>query len=122
MAWDDAMRLPGSEQMGIAKAFIESLPWPELAPMPGSATWSGGADALAPQVCGIGERLRVAYMLESRAVVLRRLTAGATYHVTAFDPVTGTRTKLSDAEVSPAGELRSEPPAHGHDWVLLIEQ
>jgi hypothetical protein len=43
ISWDDAMRLPGSRQIGQAKTFIASLPWPQLAPLPGAARWADRA-------------------------------------------------------------------------------
>ncbi len=43
ISWDDAMRLPGSRQIGLAKAFIASLPWTKLEPLAGSARWADRA-------------------------------------------------------------------------------
>lgn len=39
ISWDEAMRLPGSQQMGYGKQFFEALPWTRLEPMPNSAEW-----------------------------------------------------------------------------------
>jgi len=47
ISWDDAMRLPGSEQVALGKKFFESLPWTKLVPMPGAATWSGQTSTVA---------------------------------------------------------------------------
>jgi hypothetical protein len=40
ISWDDAMRLPGSRQIGLAKAFLTSLPWQQLEPMATAARWA----------------------------------------------------------------------------------
>ena len=37
--WDDAMRLPGSQQIGFGKAFLAALPWEQCRPQPGTAEW-----------------------------------------------------------------------------------
>ncbi|HMJ88175.1 MAG TPA: DUF4038 domain-containing protein, partial [Candidatus Acidoferrum sp.] len=37
--WDDAMRLPGSQQIGNAKKFLEKFPWQNCVPMPESVRW-----------------------------------------------------------------------------------
>ena len=41
IAWDDAMQLPGSQQMGYGKRFFEALPWTHLTPMPETVEWEG---------------------------------------------------------------------------------
>jgi Protein of unknown function (DUF4038) len=38
--WDDAMRLPGSRQLGLAKQLLEHYPWHRLEPHPEWATWA----------------------------------------------------------------------------------
>ena len=38
--WDDAMRLPGSGQIGAAKKFLEKFPWNQCVPQPQTVTWS----------------------------------------------------------------------------------
>src|SRR5258706_14874920 len=97
IAWDEAMHLPGSRQMAHGKDFFESLPWTQLTPMGGSVGWADSpADAkedplFAPQMCGIGDRLRVIYVLAPRAATVRALRTPARYAVTYFDPVTGER-------------------------------
>ena len=94
---DQAMHLPGSHQMSYGKAFFTSLPWTQFIPMSSQLGWADPlTDAkedplFAPQMSGIGERLRVIYALEPRAVTIRALRAAGRYSVTYFDPVTGER-------------------------------
>jgi hypothetical protein len=45
IAWDDAMNLPGSQQIAIGKNFFESLPWTGLTPMPEDVSWAGESKA-----------------------------------------------------------------------------
>lgn len=122
--WVDAMNFPGSSHMAIGKRFFESLPWTALKPLPGTARWEtpkeGDAPLTGPQACGLSDRLRVVYALDPRAVVVEGLKEGATYRVTLLDPVTGQREPRGETRAD-SGLLRLEPPAHGHDWVILLE-
>lgn len=43
IAWDDAMNLPGSQQIGFGKKLLSELPWQQLAPMPGTVRWADEA-------------------------------------------------------------------------------
>ena len=40
ISWDDAMRLPGSQQIGDAKKFLEKFPWQKCVPQPESVAWA----------------------------------------------------------------------------------
>lgn len=126
IAWDEAMRLPGSDQMGIGKRFFQSLPWTQLTPMPGTAVWADTPAAKdhplhAPQACGRGDGLRAIYVPAPRPIVVTKLKPRSAYRVTHFDPVTGGRTPAAPVIADAAGRWRCDPPAHGHDWVVLVE-
>ena len=127
ISWDEAMHLPGSGQMAHGRKFFESLPWTRLTPMAGSVGWADPPPDpkedpfFAPQMCGIGDRLRIVYVLASRAVSVRALRASARYTATYFDPVTGERRAAPPLVANAQGEARVEPPPHGHDWVMLLE-
>jgi hypothetical protein len=133
--WDDAMNLPGSTHMAHGKRFFEALPWVDLQPLPESAIWADATateargdwippreDPLfAPQACGLGDRLRAVYVLVPRPIVVRALRPNAAYRVTRFDPVSGERTPAPPLRADATGEVRVEPPAHSHDWVVLLD-
>jgi hypothetical protein len=127
IAWDEAMLLPGSQQMGIGKRFFESLPWTRLTPMPQHVAWADTpADAkenplFAPQMCGQGESLRAIYVLAPRPIVVSKLKPQSAYRITYFDPVTGERTPTAPITSGAEGQWRCDAPDHGHDWVLLVE-
>ena len=74
-----------------------------------------------PQACGIGGAVRVCYVPSSRPVTIQSLRPQATYRLTRFDPVTGQRTAGGELTASADGQASVAPPAHGHDWVLLLE-
>ena len=75
----------------------------------------------APQMCGLGDRLRVIYALVPRAVTVRALRASARYSATYFDPVTGERRAASPIATNAHGEARLTPPPPEHDWVILLQ-
>lgn len=127
ITWDEAMRLPGSQQMAHGKKFFESLPWTQLTPIGSNVGWADSpADAkedplFAPQMCGISDRLRVVYVLAPRAATVRALRASARYDVTYFDPVTGERHAAPPVNANAQGEARIAPPPQDHDWVVLLK-
>ncbi len=47
LPWDEAMKLPGSGQLGMAKRLLEKVPWQQFEPHPEWAVWEGGSDAPA---------------------------------------------------------------------------
>lgn len=125
IAWDEAMNLPGSQQMGFAKKFFESVPWTQLVPMPESVVWQDGnakaLDPFSPQMCGITDRLRIVYALEPRGVAVQKLNASSEYQVAIFDPVSGERSPPKSMKTDLNGELRVDSPKVDHDWVCLVE-
>jgi hypothetical protein len=125
ITWQDAMNLPGSSQVAYGKRFFESLPWTQLLPIPDTVAWAEAprGDPLAgPQACGIEDKLRVIYVLDPRAIVVRKLKPNAIYRVAHFDPINGERTVVDAITADAAGAWRCEPPKHGPDWVLLLER
>src|SRR5262249_38652622 len=53
--WDDAMRLPGSGQLGLGKALLMKLPWHRLEPHPEWASWA------KTEGTGAGDEFEVPY-------------------------------------------------------------
>ncbi len=138
IAWDEAMHLPGSEQMGFGRQFFEKLPWTELVPMSEAAMWDdmtevediGKPDAqealdeanlTGPQTCGIGDSLRAIYCLDSRPILIRGLRPSAVYTVTDFDPVTGRHSQIRRVTSDADGILRHSAPNYGHDYVVQVQ-
>lgn len=48
ITWEEAMRLPGSAQLGYGRRFFESLPWTQLEPMPDTVGWESESQAAQP--------------------------------------------------------------------------
>jgi hypothetical protein len=66
------------------------------------------------------EKVRLAYVPEPRAVVLKGLAAGGRYRGFVFDPVTGTKRELG-VKVGGDGTWRVEGQGAG-DWVVGVEE
>jgi len=98
----------------VAQTF-GGLPWGRI----GEAQPAGG---IAPQVCGIGDKLRVIYALDPRSVLVRELQAGAKYRLTVLDPVSGDRGTPTEITADGQGSCHIPPPGNGHDWVALLEK
>jgi Protein of unknown function (DUF4038)/Domain of unknown function (DUF5060) len=121
ITWDDAMNLPGSQQMSIGKKFFETLPWTELVPMPDEIAPHDVPNSLPPQMCGIADSLRVVYSLEPHPVSIRKLRASCPYRLIYIDPVTGDRSPPVTATTDAKGDLRIAPPKSDHDWICLAQ-
>jgi Protein of unknown function (DUF4038)/Domain of unknown function (DUF5060) len=124
--WNEAMRLPGSGQIGFGKRLLTQYPWQQFQPHPGWAIFAGEqppADPYAPQSAGIAGVVRVTYAPESRPIVCRDLSGHAGYSAAYFDPVSGLRTEIGSIRPDEAGTWTCPPPAGcNHDWVLILEE
>jgi hypothetical protein len=126
IAWDDAMNLPGSQQMSIGRKFFEGISWPGLVPMPDDISWKDEStlpalDPLLPQMCGTKDKLRVVYALEPRGIRIKALRSATSYRLTVLDPVTGERQPPKLRTTDSSGALEIDPPSFAHDWVCLVE-
>jgi hypothetical protein len=123
--WDEAMRRPGSAQVGMAKQFLSGYPWQRLEPKPDTVAWADDQptkDDIRPYAAGISTDLRIVYVPRARPVTVKQLAAKIQYAVTLFDPVAGGRVSPGKATTDEAGSWRCSPPEHKHDWVLVLEK
>ena len=120
--WNEAMHLPGSTQMGLAKAFFEQYPWQRFEPHPEWAATENNTTASAPQATGIAGLLRIIYVPEREAIVARELSPNAKYAASCFDPVGGAKASLGVVLADGQGTWKCPPPlAQEQDWVLVLE-
>lgn len=122
--WDQAMRLPGSAQVGLAGKFLARLPFQEFQPHPDWAQWARPTPDkyLLPYAAGVPRKLRVIYVPVAEPVVLHGLEPGVRYAATRFDPVTGISADLGPPAPDPSGSWHIPPPDPcDHDWVLLLD-
>ena len=92
----------------------------------GDAPWGEvgepNPEYFGPQAAGIPGVIRVIYVPEASAVVVRHLGARAAYRAAYFDPVEGTRNEIGTISATPEGDWHCPPPGGlDHDWVILLE-
>ena len=130
--WNQAMQLPGSRQLGLAKAFLQKYPWNRFEPHP---EWvsvtdqkdSGPKDRVnnivdEPQAIGLGRQVRIFYVPGSFRIETRDLGSKTTYVANYFDPVTGESSSLGRVQSDEKGSWVCAPPAGiDHDWVAVLE-
>lgn len=148
ISWDEAMRLPGSQQVALGKKLFEQYSWHRFQPHPEWAAYASagprkdgqaataGRDgaassgkvslsneaAYAPQAAGIPGVVRIIWVLQNEPIVVRSLEPRATYTAKYFDPVTGTETSVGAVAGGASGSWTCPPPTGSkHDWVLVLE-
>src|SRR5271170_1739458 len=120
--WNEAMRLPGSEQVGFGKHFLTQFAWQKFEPHPEWATFASDRpsdtsaahsdDALyGPQSTGIPGIVRISYVPESRPVTAQGLDVREGYSASYFDPVTGAKTNIGLVRSNDTGTWTCPPPA-----------
>jgi hypothetical protein len=124
LPWDEALKLPGAVQLGLAKQLLERYPWQKFEPHPEWATWKepGKADAfLVPYTAGISGKIRVIYVPAARAIRVNQLERGKQYAATLFDPVAGQTQELGHVQPDNESTWTLSPPSGvPHDWVVLL--
>jgi hypothetical protein len=123
--WDEAMKLPGSGQLGHAKRLLEGYPWPRFEPHPEWAAFATGAGkdkSLIPYAAGIPGRVRIVYVPLAEPVGLHGLEPKVVYRATYFVPRTGRRTEAGAVRADAKGAAAVRPPdKEVGDWVLVLE-
>ena len=120
------MNLPGSRQIGLAKAFLMRFPWEHLKPHPEWAAWSDSTKARdeyeEPYAAGIPGKLRIVYAPDRHAVTCVKLDPKCGYNAGSFDPVSGLSTNLGLVHADATGSISLTPPqGTKNDWVLVLE-
>ncbi|MBL8900683.1 MAG: DUF4038 domain-containing protein [Planctomycetes bacterium] len=114
--WREGLDFPGAQQLGLAKRFLEELPWQRMEPQP---TW---VDA-GLHAAGIPNELVLAY-LPKRGIYdwsgfeVRGLAPTVRYTALWFDPASGRRFPLG--EVTGSERYATPPVPSPQDWVLLL--
>jgi hypothetical protein len=122
-SWDVAARLPGSAQLGLAKALLCKYSWWKLQPQPELVdshwTHENYWRAFAAQIPG--EAVFVFSPTGGKAVRFRNLEAGA-YRGFFFNPSDGTVHELPDATPSAGGVWAAPEFPIFRDWVIVLER
>ena len=124
--WQEAMNLPGSRQVGLAKAFLETLPWEHMHPRPDWITPSGSyTERETPYIAGIDELLRIVYFYGpvypwSKRYTLLALEAHVAYEAYFWDPRTAQHYPLGMVTATAEGAWDIPPLPTFEDWVLVL--
>jgi hypothetical protein len=138
--WEDAYRLAGSEQLGLAKRLLSRYRWWEFEPHP---EWvePGWTDDLhdepftcgrhdVPMAAGIPGKVRIIYRPMGRGLrVVKGLEDGVRYRFGLYNPVDGTDVGGGDVHPDASGDWNLAcpglPSSHllpiFQDWVLVLE-
>ncbi len=129
--WEDAYRLPGSAQLGLAKRILERYPWWRFTPHPEwvEPHWSE-QNFFGGYAAGIPGEVRVIYFPGSWFTIgkVAGVEPDRDYHATLINPVNGDELDLGLAKPNADGIY--EPPLNKgmgtmapifQDWVLVLD-
>ncbi|MBU6399462.1 MAG: DUF4038 domain-containing protein [Verrucomicrobia bacterium] len=123
--WDDAMRLPGSRQVGLAKGLLERYEWWRFEPHPAWAGFDGPGRAdpfVVPYSAGIEGKTRIVFVPLARAIVLRQLEPALRYDAFYFNPTDGTTSEIGVKRSDARGNwIVPAPKTAAPDWVVVLE-
>jgi hypothetical protein len=111
--WPEAMRLPGSAQLGLARRLLMRMPWWRLQPLAANAAeWAdGGTDSyMRPYAAAADGGPTLIYLPEGRPVHVESPNSGTAHW---WNPRTG---RLRAAQ---SKDSRFHPP-DAQDWVLIL--
>ena len=122
--WDVAAKLPGSEQIGIAKRLLTRYPWWRLEPHPEwtEPRWSKDNYEL-PYAAGIPGELRIVFIpVIFTQLKMKSLEPGVVYRAFFFDPRTGDEHALGDVAADAQGIWQAPLLPTFEQWVLVMER
>lgn len=129
LPWQDAYKLPGSGQLGLAKRLLEQYRWWQFESHP---EWidphQNAKNRLQSYAAGIPGQVRIVYMpveavrfIRTEQPVLKALESGVAYDAKWFDPKTGDRYELGSIQGDENGDYKTAKPPILQDWVLILE-
>jgi hypothetical protein len=127
--WEDAYRLPGSEQLGLAKSLFQRYPWWRFQP---HQEWvdprAGEDDYFGPYAAGIPEQVRVIYLYRPDApwraqpTKVTNVEPDVRYRASFFDPRRGREHPLGPVQPGSDGAWAVPVQPTLQDWVLVMEK
>ena len=120
--WDVAHQLPGSQQLGLAKALLARFPWWRIAPHPEwvEPHWTS-ADYMRPYAAGIPGELRIIFLpAPGGGVRVTQLDPAIAWRAFFFNPATGKERDLGTVRAAANGEWQMPDPIEIQDWVCVM--
>ncbi len=126
-SWREASRLAGSQQIGLAKQLLDTLPWWTIRPSPESVSHRASPeDRIGPYAAILEGDIRVVFipapsifLIRRGGLTLQNLDPGTQYHTFWFNPKTGERTELGAITPEPNGRYFLPTPQFIQDWVFV---
>ena len=119
--WQTAYQLPGSGQLGLAKRFLERYEWWRFEPHPEWADprWSE-RDYFKAYAAGIPGQVRILFLPDGNAPVVRNLEAGVAYRAFYWNPATGKETPIGEARGDALASWNAPVSPIFQDWILVL--
>lgn len=119
--WDESLEFPSAYQMGIMRAFFQTIRWWELIPRFYDRNWFSN-DGSWYSLASTGNDLYVAYFYNTdRKTGTIRNLANTLYSVEWFDPISGEiRTSMTVTIENGTYVIGDKPDTN--DWVLLMKK
>ncbi len=118
--WNEAMKLPGSAQIGAARKLIESIPgWNSFQPQPEMITQWSAKDTAVLAVTD-NSQSALAYLPSPGSITITLPATNQQYKAFWFNPVTTVKEEAFTLRTDASGKLVAVSPAAKQDWVLVL--
>ncbi len=118
--WNEAMKLPGSTQIGAARKLIESIPgWNSFQPAPEMITQWTASDTAVLAVTA-GNQSALAYLPSPGTIAITLPAHGQQYRAFWFNPITVVKEKTFTITTDASGKITATSPTAKQDWVLVL--
>jgi hypothetical protein len=120
--WETAYKLPGSQQLGLAKALLARFEWWRLEPHPDwvDPHWSD-SDYMRAYAAGIPRELRIVFLpAPGAAPKCKQLEPAVKWHGFFFNPATGQEHDIGNITPTAAGEWQMPDPPIIQDWICVL--
>jgi hypothetical protein len=127
LPWEEAYRLPGSAQLGLARQLLERYPWWQIEPHPEWASPQGTPEQIElPFAAGIPGKLRLVYFYGPNfpwvaPLFVEQIEPGLPYKAFFWDPRTGAEYPLGQICADAAGRWQIPAQPEMADWLLVME-
>ena len=121
--WQEAYQLPGSKQLGFAKALLQRYDWWKLEPHPEwvDPSWTPENYQL-PYAAGISGKLRI-FFVPTRwdQPKVKGLERGVEYQARFFNPASGKEIEIGRVAHDTNNDWQIPTAPVYQDWVIILE-